>query len=125
MKNTIVLYCWPRKSGKQFSGTKKKIDFDWKPRKKRQAFLRQEEAASILRAMNQRPASDRPRVVLADDAVAERPARQQHQAGKAAVGNRETPEQQRARLQSQALRIKIFGKMNLKWRDQLGFAIRP
>jgi hypothetical protein len=75
--------------------------------------------------MNQRPASDRPRVVLADDAVAERPARQQHQAGKAAVGNRETPEQQRARLQSQALRIKIFGKMNLKWRDQLGFAIRP
>jgi hypothetical protein len=28
-------------------------------------------------------------------------------------------------LQSQALRIKIFGKMNLKWRDQLGFAIRP
>ncbi|EFX79942.1 hypothetical protein DAPPUDRAFT_244081 [Daphnia pulex] len=92
---------------------------------KRQAFLRQQEAASILRAMNQRPASDRPRVVLSDDAVTERPARQQHQAGKAAVGNIETPEQQRARLQSQALKIKIFGKMNLKRRDQLGFAIRP
>ncbi|EFX68722.1 LOW QUALITY PROTEIN: hypothetical protein DAPPUDRAFT_259660 [Daphnia pulex] len=74
----------------------------------RQAALRQQEAASILRAMNQRPASDRPRVVLANAAVAERPARQQHQAGKAAVGNRETPEEQRARLQSQALRMKIF-----------------
>ncbi|EFX67517.1 hypothetical protein DAPPUDRAFT_330987 [Daphnia pulex] len=58
--------------------------------------------------MNQRPASDRPRVVLANDAVEERPARQKHQAGKAAVCNRETPEEQRARLQSQALRMKIF-----------------
>ncbi|XP_046655037.1 uncharacterized protein LOC124348808 [Daphnia pulicaria] len=74
----------------------------------RQAALRQQETASILRAMNQRPAFDRSTVVLANDAVAERPARQQHQAGKTAVGNRETPEEQRARLQSQALRMRIL-----------------
>ncbi|EFX64444.1 hypothetical protein DAPPUDRAFT_334184 [Daphnia pulex] len=116
----------------------------------RQAALRQQEAASILRVMNQRPPSDRSRVALANDAVAERPARQQHQAGKAAVGNRETPEEQRARLQSQAIRMRIlrqdeseeersarlrdqavshYGKKlyrtrNRKQRNQLGYANR-
>ncbi len=78
----------------------------------RQAALRQQEAASILRAMNHRPSSDRLRVVLANDAVAERPARQQHQAVKVSVGKRETPEEQRARLQSQALRMRIL------WQDE-------
>ncbi|XP_046632783.1 uncharacterized protein LOC124312311 [Daphnia pulicaria] len=74
----------------------------------RQAALRQQEAAIILRAMNQRPACDRPRVVLANDAVAERPARQQHQARKRAADDTETAEEQRARLQAQALRKKYL-----------------
>ncbi|EFX65441.1 hypothetical protein DAPPUDRAFT_333164 [Daphnia pulex] len=58
--------------------------------------------------MNQRPACDRPRVVLANDAVAEGPARQKHQARKRAADDSETPEEQRARLQAQALRKKYL-----------------